>query len=142
MLFSDDKQQIVTNGYPYLRVDSIASCAILRSVETDLITTTNLADNHDPAFERRLLYKIKFLKPGSQIREKIWKSMMPDMDQQEIQILAESYNFSGGQISNIATKRDIDYAIDGEAPGYERMIMYCETELLQKNKESKRIGFR
>jgi SpoVK/Ycf46/Vps4 family AAA+-type ATPase len=114
----------------------------LEDFEGILIATTNLADNLDPAFERRLLYKIEFLKPGIQIREKIWKSMIPDMDPQEIQILAERYTFSGGQISNIATKRDIDYAIDGKAPGYEQMLMYCETESLQKAKESKRIGFR
>ena len=114
----------------------------LEDFEGILIATTNLADNLDPAFERRLLYKIEFLKPGIQVREKIWKSMIPDMDPQEIQILAERYTFSGGQISNIATKRDIDYAIDGKAPGYEQMLMYCETESLQKAKESKRIGFR
>ena len=28
LLLRDDKQQVVTNGYPYLRVDSIAGCAV------------------------------------------------------------------------------------------------------------------
>ena len=28
LLFRDDKQQVVTNGYPYLRVDSIAGCTV------------------------------------------------------------------------------------------------------------------
>ena len=114
----------------------------MEDFEGILIATTNLADNLDPAFERRLLYKIEFKKPGAKIREKIWKSLIPDLGIQEIQDLAEKYTFTGGQISNIATKRDIDYAIDGEAPGYTQMLSYCESECLQKQKESKRIGFR
>ena len=28
LLLRDDKQQVVTNGYPYLRVDSIAGCTV------------------------------------------------------------------------------------------------------------------
>ena len=28
LLLRDDKQQVVTNGYPYLRVDSIAGCDV------------------------------------------------------------------------------------------------------------------
>ena len=28
LLLRNDEQQVVTNGYPYLRVDSIASCAV------------------------------------------------------------------------------------------------------------------
>jgi hypothetical protein len=28
LLLRDDKQQIVTNGYPYLRIDSILGCAV------------------------------------------------------------------------------------------------------------------
>ena len=28
LLLCDDKQKVVTNGYPYLRVDSIAGCTV------------------------------------------------------------------------------------------------------------------
>ena len=28
LLLRDDKQQVVTNGYPYLRIDSIAGCTV------------------------------------------------------------------------------------------------------------------
>ena len=28
LLLRDDKQQVVTNGYPYLRVDCIAGCTV------------------------------------------------------------------------------------------------------------------
>ena len=114
----------------------------IEDFEGILIATTNLADNLDPAFERRLLYKIEFKKPGTKIREKIWKSLIPDLGIQEIQDLAEKYTFTGGQINNIATKIDIDYAIDGEMPGYSQMLSYCESECLQKQKGSKSIGFR
>ena len=28
LLLREDKQQVVTNGYPYLRIDSIAGCTV------------------------------------------------------------------------------------------------------------------
>jgi SpoVK/Ycf46/Vps4 family AAA+-type ATPase len=105
-----------------------------------LIATTNLANNLDKAFERRFLYKIEFLKPLKEARKSIWKSMMPDLPEQELIELAAQYDFSGGQIENIARKRTVDFILSGSNPSLEKMKSYCMEETLDKNNMN-RIGF-
>ena len=53
-----------------------------------LIATTNLVQNLDDAFERRFLYKIQFPTPNSEARKNIWKSHVPDLNDQDAAILA------------------------------------------------------
>ncbi|MBR5720304.1 MAG: AAA family ATPase [Bacteroidales bacterium] len=106
-----------------------------------LIATTNLAQNMDKAFERRFLYKIKFNKPTLKARMQIWHSMLPDLKETDIRILAERYDFSGGQIENIARH----YAIDGILHGddsltLDTLMAHCDNERLEQV-ERKRIGF-
>ena len=38
LLFRDDKQQVVTNGYPYLRVDSIAGRTVISCIVSSEIS--------------------------------------------------------------------------------------------------------
>ncbi len=85
---------------------------ILQEMETlngIMIATTNLSENLDSAFERRFLYKIEFERPDADVREHIWRTMIPELDENECKTLAEGFDFSGGQIENVARK----YAIDG-----------------------------
>jgi hypothetical protein len=112
----------------------------IENLEGILIATTNLANNFDKAFDRRFLYKIEFLKPLKEARKSIWKSMAPDLPEQEIMELASLYDFSGGQIENIARKRTVDFILTGSNPSFEKMKFYCLEETLDKNKTS-RVGF-
>lgn len=105
-----------------------------------LIATTNLSANLDKAFERRFLYKIKFNKPGTDAQTSIWKSMIPDLDDETINDLANTYDFTGGQIENIARKKTITSIIDGEQVGLDKLKEFCNTELLEK-KERVVVGF-
>ena len=98
----------------------------MEDFEGIFIATTNLASNLDPAFERRLLYKIEFKQPGEEVRKKIWKTMIPELEDVYIDILASQYNFSGGQIENVATKRDLDYIIEGTEPSILKIQEYCQ----------------
>ena len=85
---------------------------ILQEMETldgIMIATTNLTENLDSAFERRFLYKVEFERPDASVREHIWHAMLPELDGNECKTLAERFDFSGGQIENVARK----YAIDG-----------------------------
>ncbi len=117
---------------------------ILQEMETlngILIATTNLAQNMDRAFERRFLYKIKFNKPALKARIQIWQSMLPDLPEADIKILAEKYDFSGGQIENVARHYTIDTVLQGEkAVSLEKLILHCNNEC-SLQKESKKIGF-
>lgn len=116
---------------------------ILQEMETlngILIATTNLVQNMDKAFERRFLYKIKFNKPSFEARMQIWLSMLPDLEEAIIRTLAEKYDFSGGQIENVARHYAIDTVLHGNA-SLESLMAHCDSERLE-TKESHRIGFK
>ena len=78
-----------------------------------MIATTNLQQNLDKAFERRFLYKIKFEKPTVEARVLIWRTMIPDLSEMDAKTLAAKYDFSGGQIENIARHYTIDSILHG-----------------------------
>ena len=107
-----------------------------------MIATTNLTQNLDKAFERRFLYKIEFEKPSTEAKSRIWRSMIPTLDEQTAVTLAARYDFSGGQIENIARKRTIDIILQGAEPSFEQLDGYCRLEVLGQPERSRRkIGF-
>lgn len=113
----------------------------MESLEGILIATTNLTDSLDPAFERRFLYKIEFTKPEPEERKHIWKAMIPDLSDSDALSLAEEFDFSGGQIENIARKRMItDILNDRDQLDMNEIVESCRNETLSK-KKFKRIGF-
>lgn len=106
-----------------------------------MVATTNLAQNLDKAFERRFLYKVKFNKPSLEARMSIWRSMLPELSDEDIRVLASKYDFSGGQIENIARHYTIDGILHGESSvPIETLLAHCDNERLDK-KESRRVGF-
>lgn len=60
----------------------------IENMEGILIATTNIAGNLDKAFERRFLYKIEFERPDIQAKCAIWKSMLPELNEDEAECLA------------------------------------------------------
>ena len=106
-----------------------------------MIATTNLQQNMDKAFERRFLYKIKFDKPTEEARAHIWHSMIPDLSEFDIHTLASKYDFSGGQIENIARHYAIDNILHGQKEDVLSMLIrHCDNERLDNNSQRK-IGF-
>lgn len=117
---------------------------ILQEMETldgILIATTNLAQNMDKAFERRFLYKIKFEKPTIEARMNMWHEMIPTLKEEDSRILASKYDFSGGQIENIARHYTIGKILHGESENVIDVLSeYCDSERLE-TKEKRKIGF-
>jgi len=117
---------------------------ILQEMETldgILIATTNLAQNMDKAFERRFLYKIKFEKPTIEARMNMWHEMIPTLNDEDSRALASNYDFSGGQIENIARHYTIGKILHGESANVVEVLSeYCDSERLE-TKEKRRIGF-
>ena len=108
-----------------------------------LIATTNLAGNLDAAFERRFLFKIRFDRPSVEAKRKIWLDKLPWLGEQAAGRLAESYNFSGGEIDNIVRKATMMEVLDGTAPSVEAIDRLCVNEKIARNQQgSPRIGFR
>lgn len=106
-----------------------------------MIATTNLTQNLDTAFERRFLYKIKFDKPTEEARAHIWHSMIPDLSEHDIHALASKYDFSGGQIENIARHYAINTILHGSSGDVLPMLIrHCDNERLDGARSSK-IGF-
>lgn len=106
-----------------------------------MIATTNLTGSLDSAFERRFLYKIEFEKPTPNESRHIWKAMLPELTDDEALSLAKSYDFSGGQIENIARKQLIDNVLsESDSMNIEAIHEACKSESLSKH-TAKRIGF-
>ena len=117
---------------------------ILQEMETldgIMIATTNLTENFDSAFERRFLYKILFRTPETDVKAKIWRSMVDDLSEDDATRLASNYGFTGGQIENITRKLDVDYILSGRTPDLEKILSFCNAESIQKANTGKKIGF-
>ncbi len=73
-----------------------------------VILTTNLEANIDPAFERRILFRIAFQPPDSGERERIWHTLLPEetpvKGALDFATLAGSYELTGGQIKNAVVR--------------------------------------
>lgn len=111
----------------------------LENFEGVLIATTNLVHNLDPAFERRFLFKIRFTPPSAAVRAEIWKLKLPSLSLEDCHVLAERFNFSGGQIDNIFRKSEINEIIYGEKVALENLLVFCAEETLTHQRNE--IGF-
>ncbi|MDR3266122.1 MAG: ATP-binding protein [Tannerella sp.] len=135
------KRKDVTKGNVAQTENAIQNI-ILQEIENlngILIATTNLTDNLDNAFERRFLYKIEFGKPKTEAKQAIWKTMLPQIPNEAVSTLASRFDFSGGQIENIARKCVVDSIITGQAPAIETLLEHCNNELLTKSRRP--VGF-
>lgn len=113
----------------------------IENLEGILIATTNLVTNMDDAFDRRFLFKVKFEKPDEKIRAKIWQSKLSFLSEEEALQLAERFEFSGGQIDNIARKIEIEEVITGRVPEIDSLLEMCRNEVMRDEKCERRVGF-
>ena len=114
----------------------------MENLEGILIATTNLTDNLDKAFERRFLYKIKFERPSADARGHIWHAMIPSLNDEQALALAEKYDFSGGQIENVARKYAINNILYGEVQDpLDSLSDICDNELIESDDNCRRVGF-
>lgn len=107
-----------------------------------LIATTNLSENMDKAFERRFLYKIQFEKPDLNCRTQIWQAMIPPLNDADASYLAGKYDFSGGEIENIARHFTIQSILHGQPENMVKSLAeFCESERLEGSRIKRKIGF-
>ena len=110
----------------------------LENFEGIMIATTNLANNMDMAFERRFLFKVEFKKPEIETKARIWMDKLPVLGSEDALVLAENFDFSGGQIENVVRKKEIHEILNGELVDFSLIREFCEEELLVKQNK---IGF-
>lgn len=89
----------------------------------------------------RSLFKIKFEEPNVEARYRIWKSMLPELNDNEARRLAE-YLLTGAQIANVLAKRDLAELYREDGLGLEFLRSLCETEGCSWGAGKRRIGFK
>ena len=114
----------------------------IENLDGILIATTNLAANFcDEAFARRFIFKVEFSRPEAATRAKIWRSMIDGLSEGDALTLATRFDFSGGNIENIARKAAVGYVLSGTMAGLDELTGYCEEETLSSQRAGRRIGF-
>ncbi|MBR5354027.1 MAG: hypothetical protein IK126_09955 [Bacteroidales bacterium] len=74
-------------------------------------------------------------------RTAIWHELLPDLSNADAALLAERYDFSSGQIENIARHYAIDAILHGDAiPTASNLMPHYDSERINST-SSKRIGF-
>jgi SpoVK/Ycf46/Vps4 family AAA+-type ATPase len=96
---SNDRYANMEVNYLLQRLDSFEGIAIL---------TTNFGKAIDPAFKRRLTYRMTFPFPDEDMREQLWRSLIPPQVPIQGRInysdLAQRFRLSGGYIRNAALR--------------------------------------
>lgn len=112
------KRSIVRDAHDrYANVEIAYLLQRLESYSGVSILTTNLSENLDPAFTRRLAFTVHFPFPGAVERLRIWQAVWPPeaplAPDLQLQWLAERFKLTGGNIRNVALAAACMVADDG-----------------------------
>jgi hypothetical protein len=113
---SVDRYANMEVSYLLQRLDTFEGIAIL---------TTNFGNAIDPAFKRRLTYRVTFPFPDEEMREQLWRSLIP----QQVPIqgtidfakLSQRFRLSGGYIRNAALRAAFLAAEEGSSLTHEHI---------------------
>jgi hypothetical protein len=111
---SHDRHANLKVNYLLQRIERFSGIAVL---------TTNLPENFDEAFGRRVTVKVHFPKPDLEARKTLWTSMLNGLptrlDEHDLHELAREFELTGGLIRNsvlrgafMAAARDIPISYD------------------------------
>jgi ATPase family associated with various cellular activities (AAA) len=107
---SNDRYANLEVNYLLQRLDAFEGIAIL---------TTNIGNSIDPAFKRRLSFRLSFPFPDEETREQLWRAHLPAelpiSGPLTLEALARKYQLSGGYIRN-ACLRAAFLAAQDETP--------------------------
>ncbi len=100
--------------------------------------TTNFADSIDEAFKRRIRFHVQFPMPGMDEREKLWESMvppeMPCEDDLPFDLLAQAYEFSGGEIKNTVLRAAFYAAVEDSPLTLELLDKAAQAEAQERGR--------
>ncbi|MDB4954153.1 MAG: ATPase central domain protein [Myxococcales bacterium] len=113
---SVDRYANMEVSYLLQRLDTFEGIAIL---------TTNFGNAIDPAFKRRLTYRVTFPFPDEEMREQLWRSLIPDKVPIQGTIdfakLSQRFRLSGGYIRNAALRAAFLAAEEGSSLTHEHL---------------------
>jgi hypothetical protein len=96
------------------------------------ILTTNLRQNLDAAFLRRLRFIIDFPRPDMAAREEIWRRCLPEeahtLDDAAFRLLARKIELTGGHVRQITLRAAFVAAASGSKIGLNHVAHACRAE--------------
>jgi AAA+ superfamily predicted ATPase len=96
------------------------------------ILTTNLRQNLDAAFLRRLRFIIDFPRPDMAAREEIWRRCLPEeahtLDDAAFRLLARKIELTGGHVRQITLRAAFVAAASGSKIGLHHVAHACRAE--------------
>lgn len=102
------------------------------------VLATNLLNNIDEAFLRRIRYVVKFPFPDAEHREKIWRTTFPRetplADDVDFGWLSRKYEIAGGNIKNVVVSAAFLAADEGEKVGMRHLTNAVRHELQKSGK--------
>lgn len=115
-----------------------------KNLEGGILIGTSNFGKFDSAVERRFLYKIEFKMPPKEVRNRIWRSSLPEYENNDFYNLLSDYPLQGGLISNIVRKAMVEKILVSEEVLDQKLIIgWVEEELAYSNKnEFGNIGFK
>jgi ATP-dependent 26S proteasome regulatory subunit len=118
----------------------------MEEYEGIVILATNFRRNMDDAFTRRMHHIVEFPFPDADLRERIWKGLVPPgaplADDVNFGFLARQFELSGGNIRNVALAAAFFAAESGAQICMEHFIHGAARELQKLGKLPSRSEFR
>jgi len=128
---SVDRYSNMEVNYLLQRLDTFEGIAIL---------TTNFGNAIDPAFKRRLTYRVTFPFPDEEMREQLWRSLIPAQvpvqGTLDFATLSQRFRLSGGYIRNAALRAAFLAAEEGTALTHEHLERAIRMEFREIGKIS------
>ena len=123
------------------RYANVETAYLLQKMEDHdgiVILATNLADNIDEAFSRRMHFVVEFPMPDAASRERLWRGMLPaeapraaDLD---FAFLARQFPLAGGDIRNVVLDAAYAAAQHGRAIGMADVVRALARQYAKRGK--------
>jgi len=114
-LFSK-RTEVKSSNDHYANMSINVLLQLIEAYEGVSVLTTNLKQSLDPAFERRIMFKIEFPMPEAEERERLWRHLLPEgiptEEELDFEALGE-VEMSGGSIKNAILRAAYGCAHDG-----------------------------
>jgi AAA+ superfamily predicted ATPase len=122
----------------YANIETAYLLQKMEEYEGISVMATNLLNNIDEAFIRRINYIIKFPFPDEEYREKIWRSMFPKEapigEDVDFKYVATKFPIAGGNIKNIALSSAFMAADAGTSISMRHILQAVKHELQKTGK--------
>ena len=105
------------------------------------ILATNLLQNFDEAFRRRITYMLNFPMPDEKVRAALWQKVFPEQadvsEDMDAVVLAENFELSGAAIRNAALQGAYLAAVEQTAISMKHVLGGIANEYRKLNKNMK-----